>query len=155
MMLMLDLAPSEFILIGGVVPSGDFYEPTRTTEIVSFDTSSVKEGPMLPDLFYNHCSVSVGDTVYLIGGYETREKVLAISLADGSMNYMAPMQTYRGDHTCATMEGPDGDTLIVVAGGNDGTFTKVTEIYSIATNSWKLGIQNVPLVECSKWANLL
>ena len=120
-------------LIGGYIESG---YSTRTTELVTIDPPSSTQGPNLIDGFREHCSVILDHTVYLIGGASTLNKVLAISIRNGSMDYVASLKTGRDNHACAPMLDPSGETVIVVAGGYD---VQSTELYSIKEDTWKQG----------------
>ena len=64
------------------------------------------------------------------------DKVLAIDIQNGSMNFVASLKTGRDNHACATMIDPSGETVIVVAGGYD---FQSTEFYSIREDTWKQG----------------
>ena len=107
-----------------------------TTEIIAIDPPSVKEGPSLPEEFYGHCSVLVGNKVFLIGGTDTEKKVLAIDITTSVMTYKRELNVgHTIGHACAVLTGTDGKTKIIVAGGNGRT----TEIYDIENDYWQLG----------------
>ena len=97
----------------------------------------MKEGPLLPEAFYYHCSVITGDITYLIGGYDTRSKVLAIDIRTSDMTYKSELNHGRYYHACAEISG--SNPKIVVSGGYDGSGYKSTEIYDIANDSWEMG----------------
>ena len=112
----------------------------QSTQLVTLDPPSAIDGPViLPEAFDEHCSVLVDDTVYLIGGYEPRDKVLAISIHDGSMNYLTPLNIGRYKHACGYFTNDQGEKVIVVSGGNDGSGFMSTEMMVIGTNLWEEG----------------
>ena len=128
--------PIEYIITGGFTTDDSIL---KTTEIVSIDPPISTEGPELPDYFYGHCSVLVNNEVFLIGGIETKTKVLAISVKDGSMSYKSPLQIQRFHHSCSTITGNDGYEKIVVTGGCCGLAYSSTEIYSVEDDIWTHG----------------
>ena len=123
-----------FIITGGLVGSG-FY--TKTTEIITYDPPSVKEGPLLPEYFRGHCSVLLDEAVYLIGGVNTQSKVLAIDIRTSDMTYKSELNHGQDLHACAQITG--SNPKIIVSGGSDGNGYKSTEIYDIANDSWENG----------------
>ena len=64
------------------------------------------------------------------------DKVLAINIQNGSMDFVASLSKGRDNHACATMTDSSGETIIVVAGGYD---VWSTEFYSIKEDTWKQG----------------
>ena len=125
-----------FIIPAGYVGSSG--SPTKTTEIITYDPPSVKEGPLLPEYFRYHCSVIVDNLVYLIGGFDTRSKVLAIDVRTSNMTYKSELNHGRYRHACAKITG--SNPKIIVSGGYyNGNYFKSTEIYNIANDSWENG----------------
>ena len=96
----------------------------------------MKEGPKLPEYFYAHCSVLLDNLVYLIGGYDTPSKVLAIDIRTSDMTYKSELNHGRDYHACAQITG--SNPKIIVSGGY-GNGYKTTEIYDIANDSWENG----------------
>ena len=97
----------------------------------------MKEGPLLPEYFRDHCSVLIGDFSYLIGGYGTRSKVLAIDIRTSDMTYKSELNHGRYYHACAQIIG--SNPKIVVSGGFDDNGYKTTEIYNVVNDSWEIG----------------
>ena len=114
---------------------------TKATELVTLNPPAVSKGPTLPDNFDRHCSVLVEDQVFLIGGVETKSKVLSMKLNDSSMSYKSELNQGRWNLACAKMNGSNMVPLIVVTGGRIGgnSLTKTTEIYCTKHNAWKFG----------------
>ena len=96
----------------------------------------MKEGPLLPENFYEHCSVIMDHIVYLIGGFATQSKILAIDIRTSEMTYKSELNHGRKRHACAQIIG--SNPKIVVSGGY-GNGYKTTEIYDIANDSWEIG----------------
>ena len=86
---------------------------------------------MLLEEFYYHCSVLLDELVYLIGGWVTKSKVLAIDIRTSNMTYKSELNHGRSDHACAQITG--SNPKIIVSGG---WASKSTEIYDIANDSW-------------------
>ena len=99
-----------------------------------YHPASVKEGPLLPENFYEHCSVIMDSTVYLIGGFDTQSKILAIDIRTSEMTYKSELKHGRKRHACAKITG--SNPKIIVSGGYN---SKSTEIYNIANDSWENG----------------
>ena len=111
---------------------------TKTTEVITYDPPLAKEGPLLLEEFYYHCSVLLDELVYLIGGWVTKSKVLAIDIRTSDMTYKSELNHGRYEHACVQIIG--SNPKIVVSGGYDGNgYVKSTEIYNIANDSWENG----------------
>ena len=108
---------------------------TKTTELVTIDPPSVQAGPQLPLKFVQHCSVLIDNVVYLIGGYLTSKKVLAIDVKTSQMTFKSELNNGRCFHACAIITEPK--PKIVVVGGQFAY--KSTEIYDVEKNSWENG----------------
>ena len=125
------------IITGGFVGTSGYLE-TKTTELVTYDPPSVKEGPLLPERFYEHCSVIMDSTFYLIGGFETQSKILAIDVRTSEMTYKSELNHGRKRHACAQITG--SNRKIIVSGGSDNNGdVKSTEIYDNLNDSWEIG----------------
>ena len=126
-----------FTITGGLVGSSGDYS-TKTTELITYDPPSVKEGPLIPEYFNDHCSVLIGDVAYLIGGMNTASIVLAINIRTSDMTYKSDLNHGHSNHACAQITG--SNPKIVISGGYDGNGDlKSTEIYDIANDSWEMG----------------
>ena len=126
-----------YIITGGFVGTSGYSE-TKTTELVMYHPASVKEGPLLPENFYEHCSVIMDSTVYLIGGFETQSKILAIDIRSSEMTYKSELNHGRKRHACAQITGLN-PKIIVSGGSNNNGDVKSTEIYDNLNDSWEIG----------------
>lgn len=113
----------------------------NTIELVTLSPpSAIDSSIILPEFFYQHCSVLVDDIVYLIGGESTRNTVLAISITDGTMEYLTPLRRERYKHGCAHFTNEQGERVIVVSGGGSKYGpVESTDIMTIGQNSWVKG----------------
>lgn len=93
----------------------------------------------LPTTIDHHCSVLVGDKVYVLGGNLYSEKVFTISIHDGSISNVPDMFIGHSRHSCASFT--DGNkTFIAVAGGATYyDYRNITEIFDIQNNVWFRG----------------
>ena len=131
-----------WVFLGGYLPGGS----TKTTELVTTNPPTVREGPQLPENFVSHCSVLVEDKVFLIGGLGTENKLLMIDLRTSAMTYKSELNHGRYYHACAQITGSNGKKLIVVSGGYDGINDKSSEIYHIDNDVWKEGKNVSPVL---------
>ena len=141
-----------YIITGGFVGTSGYSE-TKTTELVTYNPPSVKEGPLLPENFYEHCSVVMDSTVYLIGGFDTQSKILAIDIRTSEMTYKSELNHGRKRHACAQITGSN-PKIIVSGGSNNNGDVKSTEIYDNLNDSWEIGKKGlgcaVPYSDVSK-----
>ena len=90
-----------------------------------------------------HCSVLEENTVYLI----SRKHVIAISIHDGAIRWLSSINRNLY-HACSKTVGPDGETIIVVAGGqHDNVRTNSTLFYHVSNNSWTVGTYKMFICE--------
>ena len=75
--------------------------------------------------------------MYLIGGYGTPSKVLAIDIRTSDMTYKSELNHGRDDHSCAQITG--SNPKIIVSGGYDVNGYNSTEIYNVVNDSWENG----------------
>ena len=135
--------------IAGGFLNGWQYYGTDSTELISFSPPLARKGPItLPYRIREHCTVLIGDYVYLIGGYSATfkamiKKVLAINIHNGEMRYMAEMNYVHRSHTCATIS-RGNKTLIIVAGGIESTTPwgfgciHLLNTHKYCGNTWKM-----------------
>ena len=76
-------------------------------------------------------------TVYLIGGFDTQSKILAIDIRTSEMTYKSELNHGRKRHACAQITG--SNPKIIVSGGDNGNVYKSTEIYNVVNDSWEIG----------------
>ena len=129
-----------WLFLGGYLPGGS----TKTTELVTTNPPTVREGPQLPENFDSHCSVLVEDKIFLIGGGSTPNKLLMIDVRTSAMTYKSELNHGRYYHACAQITGLNGKKQIVVSGGYGADNT--TEIYDIDNNVWKKGKNVSPVL---------
>ena len=130
------------LFVGGFSP---IY--TKTTELVTTNPPTAREGPLLPDYFYDFCAVLVQDKVFLIGGHVTENKLLVIDVKTSAMTYKSELNHGRYWHACAEISGSNGEEQVVVSGGYGAS--KSTEIYDIDNDIWQEGnkVLNFPAIE--------
>ena len=126
----------------------DSYKPgLDTTELISIYPPYARKGPItLPYKVRDHCSLLVGEKIFLIGDFTTFKKVLSININNGEIEVMEKTSYEHFRSGCASfLQG--NKSLIAVAGGyyienysNDFGYRSVTEIYDIQENAWKIGI---------------
>lgn len=110
--------------------------PSKTTELITIAPPDARPGPVLPHFFHGHCSVLVGNTVYLIGGEPGYTKVLSISIDDGKMFNKSETNFEHFQSGCATFV--NGNKSFIVSGGSYGG--NITEIFDVENDIWILGI---------------
>ena len=133
------------LFLGGDLPNG----PTKTTELVTINQPTVREGPELPGYFAYSCSVLVEGNVYLIGGIDTENMLilntlLMIDVRTSEMIYKRELDYYTFGHACAKITGLNGNKIVV--SGGDGVYLS-TEIYDINNDIWQHG--NIVSLFCS------
>jgi hypothetical protein len=72
---------SEFLVLGGTTPDGG------GRQVFAYDArrDRWRVGPQLPRVLYNHSAVTVGDRVFVLGGYDTEaEELRSVYVLDGS-----------------------------------------------------------------------
>ena len=131
-----------WLFLGGNLPDGS----TKTTELVTTNPATVREGPDLPENFYDHCSVLVEDKVFLIGGLYTQNKLLMIDVRTSAMTYKSELNHGRHFHACAQITGSNGKKQIVVSGGYGADKLNSTEIYDLDDDVWQEGKNVSPVL---------
>ena len=134
-------------IVGG--DDGNF--PLSSTEFVYIDKPS-KAGPELPFSIKKHGIVLIEKVVYIIGGWQGRvnsnHKVWIVDLLnDFSISEGPSLNVPRFGHTCGKMV-INGSTLIVVAGGSDGSnCLDSVEILEYGSDQWIQGSTNTLIIE--------
>ena len=108
---------------------------SQTTELITIAPPDARPGPVLPLFFHGHCSVLVGNTVYLIGGEPGYTKVLSISIHDGGMSNKSETNFMHYQDGCASFINGN-KSFIAIAG-----YTNITEILDVENDVWTQGIQ--------------
>jgi Kelch motif len=77
----------EFLVIGGTTERGG------GRQVYVWTGSRWRRGPPVPRRLYNHSAVTVGEEVYVLGGYDTRQEELrsVFVLGDGGWRSSAPL----------------------------------------------------------------
>lgn len=151
---LLDNGP--LLVLGG---SRGIWNIWNTTELLS--ASGSEPGPEIPYQAYGHCALTVNSThVFLAGGYKSTSSVTLaylLNMEDGQWTRLPDMKQRRASHSCGLANGNE----VVVVGGQEynlvtmprslsHTYDKAlvsrsfsslnsTEIYSLGTNSWRIG----------------
>lgn len=118
----------------------------NTTELISIYPPYARKGPVtLPHGLNNHCSLLVGDKIFLIGQekYSTSYNrnlnlVLSININNGEIEVMKDTIKGHYRHGCASFS-QGNKTFIAVAGGSSYSNADTTEIYDVQENVWKSG----------------
>ena len=130
-----------FNILGG---SDDDYNNLRSTELITTNPPSTRYGPTLPKGLYGHCSVIVGETIFVIGGYSNGElkETLMIDIATGNITNGPDMAFARGYHACTTYINKKGENTILVAGHSYDDAGSTTEILEVNGGqlSWTRGL---------------
>jgi hypothetical protein len=123
----------EFLVLGGTTPEGG------GRQVFAYDvaTKRWREAPPLPRVLYNHSAVTVGDRVYVLGGYDTEGAELRnVYVLDGARwRTSAPLPRPVHAFGAVVFRGE-----IWVIGGRRGE-QKLREvwIFNPATNRWRPG----------------
>jgi len=89
----------------------------------------------LPSPTSQHCQVSVGDTVYIIGGWTGRNSgdTYKLSMSTKQWVKQSSLNTPRGNHGCAAW---DGGVIVVGGAGTGGVILSSVEKYNPVSNKW-------------------
>jgi len=127
------------IITGGYDPTNPRY--LASTMIYTEDAGWEDFTP-LPSPTRTHCQVSVGDTVYIVGGYTnsgTTGDTYKLSMATKQWVKQSSLNTPRYNHGCAAWDGG----VIVVGGWDDGRLSSAgrvvlssVEKYNPVSNKW-------------------
>ena len=95
--------------------------------------------PPIPVRTYRHCQVTVGDTVYITGGYQGgyggRFTADTYKLTTPSKQWekVSSLSTARNSHTCAEWGGG-----VIVVGGYNRRYVSSVEWYNPVSDTWSL-----------------
>ena len=105
---------------------------------------STRYGPTIPKGLYGHCSVIVGETIFVIGGYSNGElkETVIIDVETGKITNGPDMHFARGYHACTTYTNEKGENIILVAGSYTAGAQSTTEILKVHGGqlSWTRGL---------------
>jgi len=89
----------------------------------------------IPSPTNRHCQVSVGDTVYIVGGYTTGSGTTGdtykLSMSTKQWVKQSSLNTPRGYHGCAAWDGG-----VIVVGGRGGDYLSSVEKFNPVSNKW-------------------
>ena len=126
------------------------YNALRSTVLITINPPSTKYGPTLPKDLLGHCSVLVGDTIFVIGGRTKGyyvKKTLMIDTKTGKITNGPDMATERGYVQCTSYVNKMGENIILALGGyggRGGDAEYSTEILKVNGGklSWTKGLQS-------------
>jgi len=120
------------IITGGYDPTNPKY--LASTMIYTEDAGWEDFTPLSPPT-YLHCQVSVGDTVYIVGGYTgiTTGNTYKLSMSTKQWVKQSSLNTPRVKHGCAAWDGG-----VIVVGGSDagGDHLSSVEKFNPVSNKW-------------------
>lgn len=99
----------------------------------------------MPSNLAQHGSVSIGETLYMVGGYTVATcpqpftNTFAYDVTSNSWSLKAPLGTGRSGLAVATVDGK----IYAIGGSNCATTFKTTEVYDPLTNTWT-GVADLP-----------
>ncbi len=101
--------------------------------------------PSLPFTTFLHCLVPINaSTIMFIGGYHDfyiQPTVYFFNTESQVWTEGPPMNVGRAGHACGRIRADEqSETFdVIVVGGTAGKYMTSTEIYDVATNSWRFG----------------
>jgi len=141
------LADGRWLVTGGFWRYDTFYGDVLSTARMYSEADGWVDFSSLPATRYHHCQVTVGNAVYVIGGYETPYPEPGSSGPQSSVFILSDAQEWvKGEslptplsrHACAVM-----GTKIYVLGGHDGNSYETSVVYVLDTStpdgSWETG----------------
>ena len=120
--------PNGVYLFGGIDgPNAD--ETLVTSDFLPAFGDKWEEGPVIPNPgIWAACGAKISDTeLVLIGGYDSKEKVLKFNTETGLWTQLANLNQGRHTHSCAFLNG----NIIVAGGFDEFLIVESTEIISI------------------------
>jgi len=128
------MARGGWLVTGGSVGRLDGRGFNRSSSVLLYSNNYWEELTNVPEAVCCHCQVTVGDTVYIIGGRNSSND-WAVStvykLSDGIWTQHHSLNRARWGHTCAVL-----DNTVYVIGGS--AYDSV-EMLSLDSNSWVYG----------------
>ena len=131
------------IIIFNVLGGSDGSNSLRSTELITINPPSTRYGPTLPKGVRGHCSVIVGETIFVIGGYpRLTRKTLMIDSGTGNITNGPDMAFGRLWHACTTYINEKGENTILVVGSFTNGAQSTTEILKVHEGqlSWTRGL---------------
>jgi len=87
----------------------------------------------LPSPTRTHCQVSVGDTVYIVGGHPNNGNTYKLSMSTKQWVKQSSLNTPRSGHGCAAW---DGGIIVVGGYAGGGAYLSSVEKYNPVSNKW-------------------
>ena len=116
----------------------------RSSELITINPPSTRYGPILPKGLTGHCSVIVGETVFVIGGLSNGilKETLKIDIGTGEITNGPDMHFARYYHACTTYINEKGENIILVVGSWTNYASSTTEILKVNGGplSWTRGL---------------
>jgi N-acetylneuraminic acid mutarotase len=84
---------------------------------------------------YGHASVTCGDSIYSIGGYDGSKLLNSVERYDIQTNQwisIAPIKQARSVHAATSI----GESIFVIGGWGSGSYLKSVEMYDTRSNKW-------------------
>jgi len=128
------MAGGGWLVTGGLVGRLDGRGFNDSSSVLLYSNNHWEELNNVPVVVTSHCQVTVGDTVYIIGGLDISENAVSTvyRLSDGIWTQHHSLNTARWGHTCAVLD----NTVYVIGGRSHHTSV---EMLSLDSNSWVYG----------------
>jgi N-acetylneuraminic acid mutarotase len=123
----------EFLVLGGTTPEGG------GRQVFGYDvtTRRWRKAPPLPRVLYNHSAVTVGDRVYVLGGYDTvGAELRSVYVLDGG-RWRASTPLPRPVHAFGAVV--FRGEIWVIGGRRGERQLREVWIFNPATNRWRAG----------------
>merc|ERR1712037_808803 len=102
------------LLIGG--------EDSHSTEWIAVDGSAAKPGPFTVRHGHLHCTIQLSDDIIVVtGGWQTEAFVTEYHMEDGTETALTPLGQPRWCHACGVYLDADGQQVLIITGGADGS----------------------------------
>ncbi|MFO0852536.1 MAG: hypothetical protein U0871_28845 [Gemmataceae bacterium] len=139
------------IRVGGMSPQNAPGQPTdnhSTAEVAAFDPATGRWEPLppLPAPRSSHDAVVIGDTLVVVGGWNSRGKgttpvwhdtVVTLDLSARESKWQTRKQPFQRRALTAAANG--GKVYVVGGLGTDAAAVRATEVYDVAADAWTAG----------------
>merc|ERR1719341_1787164 len=116
------------LLIGG--------SHSHSTEWIPVDGSAAKPGPFTVRHGRDHCTIQLSDDIIVVtGGWQTEAFVTEYHLEDGTETALTPLGQPRLDQACGVYQDADGQQVLIVTGGWDGSSYSYLSSTEVAINT--------------------
>ena len=119
-----------------IITGGGGYGKKLASSKIYTEDDGWQDYPSLPVPTYYHCQVTVGDNVYVVGGYTDSGNTgdtYRLSLSSKQWVKQSSLNTPRGYHGCAEWDGG----IMVIGGYNGGSnYLSSVEKYNPVSNKW-------------------